>query len=127
MAQCMGVNSEFYNASSELTKFCQSVCNVGTGKGSCLTSEDGCCVPYTNDPDCTVYPKCRSNEDCKAEEFCDFSEGQCGVSNLVGTCKTIPLACIEIYDPVCGCDGRTYGNDCFRRMFQVQLNHSGEC
>ncbi len=52
MAQCMKVEAEYYDASKELTQDCQVACNVGTGQGSCLTSDDGCCVPYTDDPDC---------------------------------------------------------------------------
>lgn len=52
MSQCMGFNAPSYDAGHELTQACQAQCNVGTGAGSCLASADGCCVPYTEDPDC---------------------------------------------------------------------------
>jgi len=58
MAQCMGVNAEFFDAGNELTQFCQGQCNVGTGAGACLTSADGCCVPFTGDPDCGSVCPC---------------------------------------------------------------------
>jgi len=52
MAQCIGALADTYDASKEITQTCKEICNVGTGQGSCLTTEDGCCVPYTEDPDC---------------------------------------------------------------------------
>jgi hypothetical protein len=55
MAQCTGVNSQYYDASKPLTQACKQECGIVQydEPGACLTSKDGCCVPYTLDPDCT--------------------------------------------------------------------------
>ncbi len=38
-----------------------------------------------------------------------------------------PAACIQLYDPVCGIDGKTYSNDCFAKIEGVGIKHKGEC
>lgn len=66
--------------------------------------------------------------ECGAGRFCKFAEGNCGVPGVVGFCEDIPEACTEIFMPVCGCDGMTYGNACFADMAGVSITDSqGGC
>jgi hypothetical protein len=64
---------------------------------------------------------------CAEGEFCEFPPGTCGGADLEGTCIEVSPFCPQIYDPVCGCDGATYGNDCERRAARMQKAHDGPC
>lgn len=64
---------------------------------------------------------------CGEGLWCDPEPGTCGGNDISGTCVSVPQVCTADYQPVCGCDGATYGNDCERRAAQSPLDHAGEC
>ncbi len=64
---------------------------------------------------------------CDDGEFCNFGPGACLVSDMGGHCVEIPAQCPEVFSPVCGCDGKTYPNDCMRIKTKTQLDHEGPC
>jgi hypothetical protein len=63
----------------------------------------------------------------KPGDFCKHPAGQCRIADGSGTCTPKPQMCAQVYQPVCGCDGKTYGNACEADGAGAQVDHVGAC
>ena len=54
-------------------------------------------------------------------------EDNCGNNGATGSFRLRPQACFSIYAPVCGCDGKTYGNACAANGEGMSVKSKGEC
>lgn len=97
-------------------------CDGRTYSNSCFAAMAGTCVDHAGE--CGVVAGCSSNADCAATEYCQFAEGTCAPP---GQCTARPEVCIQVFDPVCGCDGVTYSNACVAAAEGQSVAHAGEC
>ncbi|MFT7579904.1 MAG: hypothetical protein ACI9MR_001571, partial [Myxococcota bacterium] len=71
----------------------------------------------------------RGADACPDGQFCEWDRAEdiCGWADAPGNCAWQPEICTEEYAPVCGCDGRSYANDCFRRLHRIGFGTPGAC
>lgn len=119
--------------------------NFCTGLGFCEARPETCDETANNAPVCGcdgfTYPNtqcanfdgvrlretipcpCASKSDCVDGQYCAASDSCEGV----GECFSPPESCEPITEPVCGCDGETYPNECEAAQARVRVSANGPC
>ena len=98
----------------------------------CCELDLRCVAP--GDPTCAPPPgsgdgACASNADCTGGLTCQWEgastniPGQCGG---LGRCQRLSDGCSD-WDPVCGCDGRTYADPCTAYAAGVRVASNAPC
>jgi hypothetical protein len=77
------------------------------------------------EPDPDPEPVACGGQICSEGEFCFSEDGTCSASS--GSCRSSSAVCTGPIQPMCGCDGTSYGSFCAAVAAGASIAHPGPC
>jgi hypothetical protein len=93
-------------------------CNGGSYSNFCYAAARG-----DRTAGCDQCPSCENNDDCADDQYCN-GFGDCSGP---GHCGVRPEHCPSTIEPVCGCNGVSYDNECLAWAAGVRVSARGSC
>jgi hypothetical protein len=94
---------------------------------SCAGGDDSKCA-VARQPGESCGGLAASHFTCDHGLFCQYGDTQsCGAGDQQGSCQIAPQVCPLFFSPVCGCNGKTYGNSCQAHAAKTSITHAGPC
>jgi len=133
-APVCGADGQTYPSACTATAVGVAIAYEGECSAATCEADSDCAEGQRCDIQCMADPNCPECDVCLVVGRClPNGELNCAMDTdcdpwhlcLGGVCEAI--ACPDLWDPVCGADGRTYSNPCYANANHVRVAHQGEC